>query len=237
MIHGQMLTYDPATGNGIVSSEGTRYAFDIEHWKGDSAPRVGLVVEIHLKDGGLVEFSPTADVSSVVEGNIDKLRKGAFWTSARRIRTDLGWNLILCYIVFAIDIFAWPAVYSNFGLGQQSITIWNFSGFWEQTLLLLAIASVAVIPLRKYRRWWPSLLLPAGMSCWIGYKLAALNFAVNQLAADPTNGSAMEDFITKGMQSMEVNWSGFATFAFLSIATSSAATTKYFRLLKQGSAE
>lgn len=228
-----MLTYDPATGNGIVAVSGQRYTFDIHRWKSDSAPKVGSVVEVHTLADGTQEFRPCSDVKSAVEGSAAKLSQGTVGQLIRSGIKDLGWPLIVAHAIFAVSIFTVPVMRSEIADADVRETIWAVFGDWPvQLLLVLAILSPLTVLIRTHSRYWLSMGIPAAVCVYFSVMLYQFSSSIEEIAAISDNNEAniWEKFAAMAWKSLYVDWNGFAVFFVAGVCVSVIA---YYRFKKK----
>jgi hypothetical protein len=168
---GTLVSYDPATGNGLVSADGNKVPFAITAWKSDSVPRVGMTVEIHPADDGSAAFAPVrgmdfpADPLGRIGGMLTSDGAKRIAGSAQQMTARVGVPVLVAYalLIFGVMVLAAGRFHYSQVNRSVSFTAFEFIGFswFLQMLTLLALASVAVPYFWKNRLAWLAYAYPA----------------------------------------------------------------------------
>ncbi len=121
---GRLLTYDSATGKGLVSEAGHQIPFDVTAWTADQLPQAGDEIEIHQNDDGTYNFNPIVKIPPLT---------GIFGKT--------GIPVLLGYIAFIIGtIFLNFIVVKMIGI-QHGAVLYHFVSQYSGLLLLLLVLS------------------------------------------------------------------------------------------------
>lgn len=182
---GKLLTYDTATGAGLIASLGSqaieKIPFTIERWTSNEVPRVGMTITISKTDGQL-HFTPLSDTENAREKltQFGRHLSDTFETSmpdeggarakviAGTIINAVGKPALVAYSLFFIG-----AIFFNFMsvhvMGSNgSTSLWDLSAMMSQMggggsvklLLFIAFVSVGVPFVWKDAKAWLAYCVP-----------------------------------------------------------------------------
>lgn len=223
---GKLLTYDAATGNGLVAliddASTSKLPFAIDAWHSAEPPRVGMVVDV-IPGNGTPGFRPVAEADLVKEklGHL-----GQQWTrtveqtlagdsarlatsKAASVSARLGKTALAGYAVYAgATVFANFATVRVMGMGSGT-TLYDLSTVLAQTgggsglrfLLWLSYASLALPLVWTDRKAWLAHCMPlaAVLLCLYSVKsaLSDLQQRMGQLLG-AGNAPSFSDFLSFG---------------------------------------
>lgn len=176
---GRVLVYNQSTGNGVISSGGKKFEFNITSWTSDNPPNVGMSIEInHAAD--IITFAPLDDVAAAKEKlNEFSTKVSTHGTEfAKQWAHQIGKPILIGYGIFIIGMFflpftnvmfAKPSLYELFKATDYTIFAW------------LAVGSIALPQLWKDQKSYWAYAIPAIL---IGLALIkALSTAYNAASA------------------------------------------------------
>jgi hypothetical protein len=83
---------------GVVSADGQRYDFDINHWTGNTAPTAGLTVDLAITGGRLTAITAVDEADLAKEKLVALSGQGS--KIARAVYEDVGKDVAVGYGVF-----------------------------------------------------------------------------------------------------------------------------------------
>ena len=223
---GKLLTYDAATGNGLVALIGgantAKLPFAIDAWQSAEPPQVGMVVDV-ISDQNRVDFRPVAEVDLMKEKfgglgqrlsqSVEKTLQsdGAQQTTltANALANRLGKTALAGYAVYAAaTVFVNFATVRVMGMGGGT-SLYDLSTLMAQAgggsglrfLLWLSYLSLALPLFWQNRKAWLAHAMPLAtvLLCLYSVK-SALSDMQNQMGQilGSRNTPSFSDFFSFG---------------------------------------
>ncbi|HWR96291.1 MAG TPA: hypothetical protein VN248_06145 [Arenimonas sp.] len=184
-MRGKIIHYNPNEAKGLISAEGKQYAFNITHWRSDSAPTVNTVVDFEVTEDTVSEVRNVPDDVLMKEKAAEFAGKlsaiggkalGEAKTAAGSINAGSGNSALMFYgkpLLITHGIFAFSAIFLPFikidtGIGTKSFSLTGLADI-QQTmgaslgggaLTWIAILALAIPFFWRSKFSWLVLLFP-----------------------------------------------------------------------------
>lgn len=158
-LRGRVLVYNQSAGNGVISSGGEKFEFNITSWTSDTPPNVGMSVKINNAADNIT-FAPLDDVTAAKEKlNEFSTKVSTHGTEfAKQWAHQIGKPILIGYGIFIIGMFFLP--FTNVMFAKPSLyELFKATGY--TIFAWLAVGSIALPQLWKDQKSYWAYAIPA----------------------------------------------------------------------------